>query len=87
MGLPMICSRNPQIPIDIDKEQCGISVPYGDVEGWTKAITYMQEHPEEAKEMGRRGRRLAETKYNDTLCAAEVAQVLLKHHACTPNRN
>ena len=77
MGLPMICSHNPQIPVDIDGEQCGITVPYGDVEAWQKAITYMQEHPDEAAAMGRRGRRLAETTYNDTICAAEVAQVIL----------
>ena len=77
MGIPMICSHNPQIPMDIDGEGCGITVPYGDVEGWKRAITYMQEHPDEAAAMGRRGRRLAETTYNDTICAAEVAQVLL----------
>ena len=77
MGLPRICSHNPQIPVDIDGEQCGITVPYGDVEAWQRAITYMQEHPDEAAAMGRRGRRLAETTYNDTICAAEVAQVIL----------
>ena len=77
MGIPMICSHNPQIPMDIDGEGCGITVPYGDVEGWKRAITYIQEHPDEAAAMGRRGRRLAETTYNDTICAAEVAQVLL----------
>ena len=87
MGMPMICSHNPQIPVDIDKEKCGISVPYGDVEGWKKAIEYIQEHPEEAEEMGHRGRKLAETTYNDAICAAEVAQVLLGGHTCKPVRN
>lgn len=87
MGMPMICSHNPQIPVDIDKEKCGISVPYGDVEGWKKAIEYIQEHPEEAEEMGHRGRKLAETTYNDAICAAEVAQVLLGCHTCKPVRN
>ena len=63
--------------MDIDGEGCGITVPYGDVEGWKRAITYMQEHPDEAAAMGRRGRRLAETTFNDAICAAEVAHVLL----------
>ena len=76
MGLPMICSDNPQIPVDINAERCGIAVPYGDVEAWKRAIDYMQAHPDEAAAMGRRGRRLAETTYNDTRCAAEVAAVL-----------
>lgn len=76
LGKPIICSRNPQFPIDVQQQGCGISVPYYDVEGWTKAINYMSTHPEEAREMGRRGRHLAETLYNDRLCAAQVAQVI-----------
>lgn len=79
LGLPTICSRNPQIPVDFDKEGCGISVEYYDTEGWVKAIRYIQEHPEEAAEMGRKARRLAETLFNDRRCASEVADVLLKH--------
>lgn len=78
LGLPVICSRNPQIPVDFEKEGCGISVPYYDTEGWIHAIRYIQEHPEEAREMGRRGRRLAEQFFNDRRCAEEVAEVLLK---------
>lgn len=76
LGLPIICSRNPQIPVDFDKEGCGISVEYNDTEGWIRAIRYIQEHPEEAREMGRRGRRLAEQFFNDRRCAEEVAAVL-----------
>ena len=77
LGKPIICSRNPQIPIDFDKEGCGISVPYYDVDGWTKAIDYMVAHPQEAEEMGKRGKQLAITTYNDKHCAEEVAEVLL----------
>lgn len=77
LGLPVLISRNPQIPIDFDKEHCGISVPYYDVNGWREAIQYVIQHPEEALEMGRRGRQLAEQKYNDDICAAEITKVLL----------
>lgn len=76
MGLPMICSRNPQIPVDLDREGCGITVPYYDVEGWQRAIQYIASHPDEAREMGRRGRQLAETTFNDERCAKEVAEVI-----------
>ena len=82
LGLPIICSRNPQIPVDFEKEGCGISVPYYDVEGWINAIRYIQEHPEEAREMGRRGRQLAEQFFNDRRCAEEVAAVLNKISGC-----
>ena len=79
LGLPIICSRNPQIPVDFDKEGCGISVEYYDTDGWEKAIRYMQSHPEEAEKMGRRARQLAEDTFNDRRCAEEVAEVLKKY--------
>lgn len=76
LGKPIICSRNPQIPVDFDKEGCGISVPYYDVEGWIKAIEFIMNNPDKAREMGERGRELARTTYNDTRCAREAAEVL-----------
>ncbi|MGN0069962.1 MAG: glycosyltransferase [Prevotella sp.] len=78
LGLPVICSHNPQIPVDIEREGCGIAVPYRDVEGWKRAIGYMASHPDEAREMGKRGRALAERLYNNRRCAEEVAAVLRK---------
>lgn len=76
LGLPMVCSRNPQIPIDFDREGCGISVEYGDVEGWQRATSYLASHPDEARRMGERGRQIAEERFNDRQCASEVAAVL-----------
>lgn len=76
LGLPILCTRNIQMPMDIEKEGCGIWLPPHDVEAWEKAIRYIDEHPEEAEAMGRRGRLLAEQKYNATNCAAAVAKIL-----------
>ena len=76
LGLPMICSRNPQIPVDFDNEGCGIAVDYGDVEGWQRAINYLATHPDEAQTMGKKGRKIAERKFNDRQCAKEIAEVL-----------
>ena len=76
LGLPIICSRNPQIPVDFDSEGCGISVEYGDVEGWQRAVDYIATHPDEARRMGERGRHLAERVFNDERCASEVASVI-----------
>ena len=76
LGLPVICSRNPQIPVDFEAEGCGITVPYYDTDGWERAVRYITDHPDEAREMGRRGRRLAERMFNDSRCAREVAEVL-----------
>lgn len=78
LGKPIICSRNPQFPFDPGKEGCGISVDYYDVKGWEEAVNYVYTHPVEAAAMGRRSRRLAEERYNDLICAGEVAAILLK---------
>lgn len=75
LGLPIVCSRNPQYPFDVEKEGCGICVPYYDVEGWRQAVCYITEHPDEAARMGRRAREMAEI-YNDRVCAREVAEVI-----------
>ena len=74
LGLPIICSRNPQIPVDFDRLGCGISVEYGDVEGWQRAVEYIATHPDEARLMGERGRAIAEQMFNDERCAKEVAE-------------
>ena len=76
LGLPVICSRNPQIPVDFEAEQCGIAVDYGDTDGWRRATEWMAAHPDEARRMGERGRKLAEKMFNDRLCAAEIADIL-----------
>lgn len=76
LGKPIICSRNPQIPVDFDREGCGISVEYGDVEGWQRAIEYIATHPDEARRMGQRGREIAERLFNDKRDAEEIAEVI-----------
>lgn len=78
LGVPVICSRNPQMPIDIDAEGCGITVGYGDVDGWVKAVEHLASHPEKARQMGMEGRRLAEAKLNELACASEAADIIKK---------
>ena len=81
LGIPMICSRNPQMPMDIEHEGCGLTVPYGDVNAWVRAIQYIMAHPDEAQQMGLRGRAIAENKYNETICAHEIATILRKYES------
>ncbi len=77
LGLPILCTRNPQMPMDLEAEGCGIYLEPYDREGWERAIRYIAEHPEEAKEMGRKGRLLAEKYYNVEQCAKEICPLLL----------
>ncbi|GHT41544.1 hypothetical protein AGMMS49965_11510 [Bacteroidia bacterium] len=77
LGLPLITTDNPTYPIDVEKENMGLKVPYGDVDAWVKAIQYLSTHPEKAKEMGDNARSLAEKQYNLDRCTKEIASVLL----------
>lgn len=78
LGKPIITTRNQTFPVDVDREHCGISVPYSDPQAWTEAISYIATHPTEAKQMGIRGRQIALTRYNDQICSKQVADVI-KH--------
>lgn len=77
LGMPVICTRNPNFEIDIDKEQIGITVPCGDVKSWRDAINYILQHPKVAQEMGRNARKLAEERFNLEIFSREIAEVLL----------
>lgn len=76
LGLPLITSRNTYFPMDIDKEGIGITVPYGDVQGWVDAVEYIAGHPDEARQMGHRARLLAENVYNMEVFGRELAEVI-----------
>lgn len=70
MGKPIICSRNPYSPIDIEKERIGIVVD--DEVSWIKAINWMKTHPIERHQMGIRARKLAEQKFNINKCSKQL---------------
>ncbi len=77
MGKPIISSRNPYSPIDLEKEHIGI---YADDEtSWIKAVNYILEHRDEAAEMGRRARNLAEEKFNVCECAKQIQRIIDAH--------
>lgn len=77
LGIPVICSRNPNFEMDIDKEGIGITVEYNDVKGWIDAIHYLASHPEEARRMGANARKLAEKRFNLEIFSGEIAESLL----------
>jgi glycosyltransferase involved in cell wall biosynthesis len=77
LGLPVITTDNPAYPIDVEKENIGMKVPYEDVNAWIKAIQYLSANPDKAKEMGKNARLLAEKKYNLELFSKKIASILL----------
>ena len=78
LGLPILCTHNPQMPIDIEAEGCGFWIEAKDVEGWKERLCYIADHAEEAQMMGRKGRALAEQYYNVRQCGKEVANIIMK---------
>lgn len=73
-GKPIIATRNPYSPIDIEKEGVGIWVDT--LEDWIHAISYLQSNKDIAKAMGRKGRQLAEDKFNIDETAKMLDSVL-----------
>lgn len=78
-GLPVIISKNPNQPFDASTEGCGISVDYGDVDGWKEAIRVMAHDEERYKAFVQRSRQMAEETYNIRHCAHIVAERLKKY--------
>lgn len=76
LGKPVLSSFNPYWETAIDSEGIGISLPYGDVEAWKKAIRDLYANPEKAMAMGEKGRLLAETTYNLDIFTKELADIL-----------
>jgi glycosyltransferase involved in cell wall biosynthesis len=63
-GLPVVASNFPELRKVVKEADCGILVDPTNVDKIADAISYLLEHPEEAKRMGENGRRAVEEKYN-----------------------
>jgi len=63
-GIPVIASDFGELAQAVREEKCGILVDSTKPEEIARTIIYLMEHPEEAAEMGSRGRKAIEEKYN-----------------------
>lgn len=70
LSKPIISTRNPFYPIDLEEEGIGLYVD--DTDSWVHAIEYLYSHPEIAEEMGKKARRLAEEKFNIVECSKQI---------------
>ena len=74
LGKPIITSKNPYSPVDVEHE--GIGFVADDEESWVKAVEHLNTHRQEAIEMGRRARRLAEQRFNINACAKQLNECI-----------
>lgn len=63
-GLPIICSNFPVWERFIDQYKCGIAVDPYDSSAVEKAIRYLRDHPEEARQMGENGKQAVQQELN-----------------------
>jgi glycosyltransferase involved in cell wall biosynthesis len=78
MGKAVIMTKHRQVNIDVEKEGIGLWVEPGDVKGWQKAISYLLEHPNETKQMGKRARELCEKTYNLEVFSSQLAEEITR---------
>jgi len=76
LGKPIISSRNPYFPLDLEKEGIGIFVD--DEQSWINAINYLVSNPNEAGKMGKKARLLAEQKFNINVCSKQIHRLFEK---------
>ncbi len=74
LGLPVIASDLPEIRSVVGKADCGILVDPASVDDIADAISYLFEHPEEARRMGANGRRAVLERYNWSMMEADLLQ-------------
>ena len=63
-GLPVICTDFVLWKEFVGRYHCGICVKPDDADQIASAITYLMNHPEEAKQMGENGRRAVKEEFN-----------------------
>jgi len=78
MGKPVLSTYNKLHQFDIEKEKVGFSIGDKDVEGWRQCINYLVNNPEEAKEMGERGKYLCKKRYNYNSFSNEIIELIDK---------
>jgi len=63
-GKPIIVSDGSSMADIVRKENCGLVVPYGDVDAIKEAILRLKNNPELRQELGQNGRRAYESRYS-----------------------
>ncbi|MDK2891086.1 MAG: hypothetical protein PWR21_1718 [Methanoculleus sp.] len=74
LGLPVIASDLPEIRNVVGRADCGILVDPTSVDDIADAISYLFEHPEEARRMGANGRKAVLERYNWSAMEADLLQ-------------
>lgn len=87
---PILSTISPHYPFNLEKEKVGLYLPFGDDKAWVDAINYLHDNPDEARDMGERGRYIVEHKHNYNLFCKElekhIISVTARHKRCPYDR-
>jgi len=75
-GLPVINNYPGWLADMIQEHRCGIVVPPDDPQAFADAVVWLRDHRAEARELGRRGRRLAEARFSRPVLGAAFVRAL-----------
>lgn len=84
LGLPVITSNFSLYRDVVERHQCGFCISPYDPEELTAAMTYLIDHPDEARAMGERGRLAVEQTYN---WATEARKLIDLYALVLTNKN
>ncbi|MBM3132489.1 MAG: glycosyltransferase family 4 protein [Chloroflexi bacterium] len=77
-GKPVVSCTKGEMESLTNESGAGMVVGLGDVEGFTEAIRHLYRNPETAREMGKRGREFAETRFSLESLKASLAEAFGK---------
>lgn len=75
-GIPVLNNYPGWLAEMIGQHRCGLAVPPDDPRAFADTLVWFRDHRNEAREMGRRGRALAESEFNRERLAAQFVGVL-----------
>lgn len=64
LARPVVATRSPYFPFDVEQIGCGILVELGDQDGWRRALAQLLSDDEARSQMGPAGRAFAERLWN-----------------------
>lgn len=86
-GIPVLNNYPGWLADMIRERRCGLAVPPDNPEAFADAVLWFRDHPDEAREMGRRGRQLAEEQFDRGRLAGQFCEVLERvHEQCGEHR-
>ena len=76
VGIPVVATNVGGIPEVVRNKETGVLVPAKNSQALAKAITYLLNHPEEAREMGEKGKRWIEENFDVSRMVDETETIL-----------